>query len=698
MTGHCAGVVNPASEGEDTIIFTLNQEPVTGQGARSQSVFGLNINEAWDVSEARLILQMRFSEIIDWTRSSLMISVNGIPLTSVQANSFTGEQTISIDVPVSMLGKYTEIEVASYFRYSHDICEDLQNPNLWFVLEGGSALHLTYSLKKGGQWQDLRSFPLPLVDSFHPQPFRGGTIVIPDEPGEETITALLRLMALWSVEGTEEAFVPIKRAGQVSAHDQWGNLIILGLLCEFEPHWLQQIYGDHEERIRNRAQQGLLSTVSWPGHSWFYMLATEGEGLYTILKALSLEEYREHFMGHEAEFTRLQLPEEQRPNRNYSPDGSIDLQTLGYGTVVLQGMAPSVRDLFIPLPVHWEIRDEILVRLHIRYAGNVSRDQSYLTIWINQKPWQTIPLSDQGLEDREIIVRVPGNLVDPWGFSLGLQYSMYGDLDICYRTQEDRAWVRIEGSSSIHLPYEEQEEYYIRQFVDRTIRYGQDPIFMVFAGEAEDIPLQMACQLLLSAWPRSGDYERIQAVFMDIHKADRLSQNRLGDGHVVFVGSGQRLESVPELWHSAGLGINPLGMLTGIRQDFVDAFLAEALIATYTPSPFNEDLSALILTYNPFFSFTEEQRQALSFGKIPHGARGDTAFIGAQGTLMDVFTHSPIPSIEKEAPTVLMPVQRRSGIIVLSAGLLVLLILFFIAHLYYGGFREGGKTKNEAKT
>lgn len=664
------------------IILPLNDHDITLVGV-SNHVFNVNLNPDWLISSANLSLKLRFSQLISWGNSSISISLNGVPLKSFRLDTYTSSEQ-QINLPLHLLNPFNTIEISTNLRRTDNACADRHDRNLWVVIEPSASLELNFRQKDGA----IRLFPLPLIDIFMPQPFQEAIIVIPDQPSEATIKALLQFIAHLGFQGLPEVKLPIKRASEVTNAEKSGNLLFIGLIAEFESTWLLPLDSDIN-RLTTNSKEGLIALHKFDNNNWFYIVASEPHGLNKTIRYLEHDLLRHQFLGKEVFLTDMTLPPKIRKPQPYFQRGKVSFQNLGYGTFSLEGKNPTPKNIFVALPLHYQINGPVKVNLDMRYAQTFDNNKSYLTLKVNDIPLQTILLNPQHHQRNRNTLNIPQNLISPWGFNLQLNYYAKLEDDDCHQEFHNLYWITFHQQSSIDISYQKREELYFSQFVDRTIRYNTEELLFVLSEDFHAHDLNLIAYLLLSTSQKPYDLERINVLLINEEQLQHdqayldFLEEALASSHYIIGLNPLIMRQIPLLFTTTQFDFTAQSFLTVSDNSLIDDFLASSLILSYTKSPFNPKFTGLAITYNPFFSFTTPQAQALSFRNIPPQVKGDTAFIAYDGTIIDFYLHStPLDIVFESIPT---PVLYASPIfiIVFFTTLTLILIAFFLFRNHY---------------
>ena len=120
--------------------------------------------------EAYLELNFRHSQLLDYLRSSITVSINGILIGNIQLSDQTNENgRARFILPPNVIKPSANVLSITANLVSQDICGDSRTGEYWASIFGDSYLHLppTIETRSAGQNYFLSDFPLPFVSDLH---------------------------------------------------------------------------------------------------------------------------------------------------------------------------------------------------------------------------------------------------------------------------------------------------------------------------------------------------------------------------------------------------------------------------------------------------------------------------------------------------------------------------------------------------
>jgi len=199
------------------------------QGSKrgSSSVF-VNIPSTWYISEeAKIMVKFRYSDIVNFEKSSISIYINGVPVGSKQFDGeFVQDDALILPIPA-------EVRQAQTYDLRFDMsliptnydCESASfDTNLWGFISNETVLYLP------NEERDLFSFsryPAPFVKNGY---WNDLTIILPDEVSIPALQNICDVLAYMGQDLNEVGVVDFIYASEFDEAVHNKNLIVIGTL------------------------------------------------------------------------------------------------------------------------------------------------------------------------------------------------------------------------------------------------------------------------------------------------------------------------------------------------------------------------------------------------------------------------------------------------------------------------------------
>ena len=456
---------------------------------------------------ARAELRWRASSLLNGGRSSLTVTLDGVPLASrkVDKNPEEGELWV-VPLPSDRLtpGRHV-LDVAAFLATSSDACADLENPALWCRLESPGLVRWPFAPSVP---QHPRSVPLFFRTARGTSPDLFPTLVVPAEasPDEVAVGVHFLLGAL-----REPHLAPplwIRRLGASEDLSPPGELqAFVGLW----PRWPAAVL--RRFAVPSQKPKSLVTLAPAPGGSWSFFAG-----------AASLEELRQHL-----ENLGCSTPEvvgdplNPPPSR---PDGTLFFRDLVGSDLVFRGAGPQEDALVVTFPAAWDLEPsgELLVRF--RHAPGLDGQRSALTVERDGVPLAGVPLTEENALGGSLRVPLDLSTVRGHRFSLGIRARLDLGTADCSGRLGERAWLVVDRGSWVRLPHRTTSPDLA--FENLPEAWGPGPLTLLLPSRASGPVLTLAARLL-QLWQSRGTLPEVRWLPLETASAGNGPTVVLGD-------------------------------------------------------------------------------------------------------------------------------------------------------------------------
>lgn len=142
-------ISNEKSEDDDYFTFKeLGYGSLFFEGALYQAgTVDVELEKGWSIEEgAKLHLNMRYSEVINYERSALTLYLNNVPIASKSlSKELANKDEIDIEIPKDLLDNdYYQLEIVFYFKMYDEGCEYVGEKNSWAYILNDSYFYLPH--------------------------------------------------------------------------------------------------------------------------------------------------------------------------------------------------------------------------------------------------------------------------------------------------------------------------------------------------------------------------------------------------------------------------------------------------------------------------------------------------------------------------------------------------------------------------
>lgn len=628
------------------------------------------------VAGSELTLLYSHSPLLDPTRSTMTIWVNGVALDSVQLTLSTHSRAqlripLPIDTPAAPMrvpGYFIEIR----FRLSltHDECEEFDNPAQWATIHGESELHLVTAAMSdppGLEALDRLFTPLRAADGLP-------TLALPPAPSAQEVAAagiLAFQLGRWAAAIGADApitithdvatppdgsYILVATQDRLPPGSQWGDLTwdgnaftrddqragpgqgVLALTLDSAPQLLVSGPAATLEQAATAIVDPARRALLFGSHT----LLTEGTPAPLPLSPA--------WQGGRATFSALGLGEAQRVS--------------GHGEHQL--------DFYQARPPGWTLRPGSRLELAIAASPALRAQSSWVAATVNGLEIGSLPLQiGGGVRSYSFELPVEALNQTPNGIAvrdLHIRLRIMLDLPLreCESVDADTAWAAVTPASSWRLEYRPTTTFDLGRFPwplyhDSDTMQPWSPI-VAMADTPDDDDLQAGLQIMaaLGRWT-GGNHAPLPRLLV----AGSVSPNERNQA-LITLGDATRNSLVAALVQANALPAqadaaiaSQLGAPTG------DATLR------LVRSPWNRNRAVLAVTAGDAGGLLTAARGLAGraiFGKL----RGQTAVVSTGPTPQILVDSRPVPSLwERFAPALLRGLTPPQ---VVATGLLLALL------------------------
>lgn len=435
---------------------------------------------------ARAELRWRASSLLDGSRSSLTVTLDGVPLASQKMDKNPEEGGLwSVPLPFDRLapGRHV-LDVAAFLATSSDACTDLENPALWCRLESPGRVRWSFVPRLPSH---PRQVPFFFRTARQGSPDLLPALVVPDEASFDEVALGIGLVLDLLREPRATFPVRIRRLGEAEEpSDPPRPQAFVGLWPRWPATLLRQL--------------GAPSSPKGP----FAGLAPVPAGSWSFLAgAASLPELRRSL-----EALGCFPPEEEAPfSPAFRSDGTLFFRDLVGSDLVFRGLGPQEDAVSVVFPPEWDLESGGEVLLRFRHAPGLDPRRSALTVERNGVPLGGVRLTEENALGGSL--RVPLDLSALRGrpFSLGLRAHLDTGTADCSGRNGETAWLVVERTSWVRLPHRTTSPDLA--FENLPGAWGTGPLTIVLPPRAPG-PLLTLVARLLQLWQSRGKLPEVR--------------------------------------------------------------------------------------------------------------------------------------------------------------------------------------------
>jgi cellulose synthase operon protein B len=643
------------------------------------------------VPGSELELVFSHSPLLEPTRSTLTVVVNGQSISSIALSAATRERG-SLGVPLPVAGADETFAATGYFvqlqfylRLTRDECEETNNPAQWATVHRESTIRLlTERAEFVGTLADLPVLFAPAGPDDAPV-----TFVLPDTPAPELLEAAgLAALELgrWAATGMRH---PRLALADEPPADGRAIQVVSGQETDAPLEWGQVVWDNDRFLINGTViptEHGLLAIA---GEEAPQLLIGGGtpEGVVTAAQALARSELHDGLAGDHL-VLRGPLPGLRITPRPWQ-DGAASFAQLGIDAREVQGPGEHFVDLFFERPPGWTLREGSRLELAIATSTAIRPDTSWVVASVNGYVLGTHRLEASSVaNERRYQFELPVGLLNTTldgqpVRDLALQLRFFLDIpqSRCETVAPESASVIVLPTSAWILPHDQATAMDLGRF-PAPLLDGDAPLHVVLPGSPSTEEMEAGLQVMAAI----GRWSYDQSVVPRLVTANQVDAQLRRQGHLVLLGepgrnpllaeAANQIPSLAEVTYPVAYRAGAIAPVATLHLARSPWSRAHTVLAIQSDSPDGLRLAA----------------QALGQRETLLAFRGQSLLITTDMALQTLEPAAPPPGAPEElAPQVIIPITERLqpwqvvAAILLGAFVSALILILLVRYRWRGG-------------
>jgi len=421
-----------------------DERPVQLLGLISSQTLNIPVPQSWLVGEENWIeIKTRASSLLDFKRSSITISLNGLQISSYSLTEIA-DTNQKILIPSNMFSQGNNTLTFTGTLYLPDDretnCQNWDDPSRWFMIEPGGMLHLSFVRRDLSV--DLSNFPQVIIEPLErylpDENKRQTLIVLPENSTQDDLTSLSTISYIlgntadikynWHPEiVTESQFSP-----NVSANR---NIVFIG-------------HGPTELQDTASKDKNYISLYPSPwAQGYAVMVIGDQNRQDGFSPAMVFSDPSRSILLHgNVAYVDPQATLAPQPFPN-----DISFEDLGYLDRTIRGIGQQnlIYNLYVPYNV-----DPALVKLNLALVHSPDLDiqNSSFTIYLNGFSIAGILPTARSSTGEPITVGLPANKFRPGINFIRIRFDLHVPYSSCERAPES-VWATVLNSSTLEITY-----------------------------------------------------------------------------------------------------------------------------------------------------------------------------------------------------------------------------------------------------
>jgi len=545
---------------DTTDTFTFEQfgfDETTLRGPFATSTYYFDLPLTWKMTEgAYLQLMMDVYYTGSTSNSSSSPIPNFIGSLEVQYNYTTisrvditqeGRLQVNIPIPLDVLNHYeSNIGHSLLFILDSGINCNFDS-NTTVVIRPISQLYLPHDLVAPPV--DLRILPSPFYqDSFNQNT---AIIVVPDLPTAKELQAALSISAGFGRMTYNNLLISLVPVSQVT-DDMLAstNLIFVGKAGRIP--LIQQVslpvpisngLFDAKDSIPT---DGIVQLAISPWNNTKVVMVVGGNEDDSVVNAARAVSTGVLQVGSNSSLSLVSNVQLTTPVFNPT-DVNQTFADLGYDSTVVDRVGLNVLDYTFNIPANYIVGPDAYLDLNFSHSSLLEYQRSTIVVNLNGQPIGSVRLSDESAGQGNEKIFLPASATRPGINNLSLEINLEPRNE-CINPSLNGLWMRIDSSSSFHLPYVPNvtSTSTLLDLGKYPFPFSSDPIMKDLGfvlSENDPVSWNVAAQLI----SQLGNTNRIQLAGVDVYYANAISDIASQKRNLIIIGKPSELGFLSEL-------------------------------------------------------------------------------------------------------------------------------------------------------
>jgi len=365
--------------------------------------------------------------------SSITIYANEVPISSYKFIDLVETESIKLNIGEEHFTQGSNtISIRAYVKSSEDDCEKNEEIN-WALIQKGSRITIHYFLQQIEYISELYEGTYFFENT-------GGKLVIavPDKMTEFDYTLAATFSALAGNHfKSSDSDLTIETVPYSSLSTVGHSAIVLGTKAAIKENFKEvAFYGDSDVEIQQVA-----------GISHIFALLDDEQALLKFTKTFSDEKLYGQLLDKKYTFDSEQ--KETLNDSKFQEKITGFISEIGYEDSMIVGSGRQIFQYYIGLPGKYTKLKENTIKFIYSYSENIDFSDSYITVYINNEPVKTQPLTKEMAQNDSIEFSIPDTLYDYNGFNITVDFNL-SKTSPCESKVSNGSWVKVNTQKSTY--------------------------------------------------------------------------------------------------------------------------------------------------------------------------------------------------------------------------------------------------------
>lgn len=652
------------ADNNDNIKTYKYENDIKMNGVISSNDKFFNIQENWNIKNAKVNLVFTKSELLDVDYSTITVFVNDTP---VKSQKLSGKKeykkTTEIDIPIDLLQDgYNKVSVKAYKTISDKVCRDDSNTANWLVIHEESNISIKYNYAKNSN----------LISNYTDTYFNldnGGnlntTLLVSNDYTTSDLSAGMILSgdigSKLKYENINFDFTLYK-----DFENENNNVIFVGNENNTPADILKLLNKNEKNNLDENCVIKQANSIFNKNKKMLLIISNNDELLKNAAKLLSsnslISNLNKSTIIIDKNTNINDLDDEENTNRIY-------LEDLGYENILMKGPFSQEVIININSPKDQVVTNSSKLKFNIRYAENLDFERSLATVYVNDVPIGSKKLSKEKSNDDILEFDFPDEVAGKNYYQIKVVFNLEL-LDLqCVTRDTDNPWAYISSKDSfIEFDYNDNNEL---KFTNYPYPFVKDNAF-------NELKVVVPSKLTSKELTNTANIIAYIGREITSNKGDLsvVSENEISkddkNSNLLVIGTPSNNSLIKDMNGSLNLKFNKdySGYEANEKIKFVGDFSSQIASMQLIKSPYNKDKNAMVISAinSKYLNLVTPYLSSL---EITKSLKGDTIVLGENSYMEELSYNIKEESEEK--------VSNNKGITKQSIYFIIIAVFLFIA-------------------
>lgn len=588
-----------------------------------------NIQDNWNVKNAKINLVFTKSELIDVDYSTITVLVNDTP---VESQRLSGKKeykkNTEIEIPTDLLvDGYNKVSIKAYKTMSDKVCRDDSNTANWLVIHEESNISVNYNYKQNSNL--ISNYP-DIYFNVDNGSNMNTTLLVPNDYTSGELSAG---MILSSDFGSKSKYDNINFDFKLykDFKNENNNVIFVGKESNTPSEILNLLSENEKSNLDKKCVIKQVESIFNKNKKMLLIISNNDELLKNGAKLLSsnslISNLNKSSIIIDENTTVKDLEDEEDNNR-------IFLEELGYEKLFVKGPFSQEIIMDVNVPKEKLVTDSSKLRFNIRYANNLDFERSLATVYVNNIPIGSKKLSKDKSDNDTLEFEFPDEVVGKNYYQIKVVFNLeLVDLE-CVTRDTDNPWAYISSEDSfIEFAYEDNNK----------LNFANYPYPFVENNALNDIKVVVPSKLTSKELTNTANIVSYLGREVDSNNGDLsvVQDNELTkedkSSNLLVIGTPKNNSIIKDL--NSSLNLKFKDDFSGYESDdkiqFVDNFASQVSSIQLIKSPYDNEKNAIVIsaTNSKYLDLATTYLTNLGLTK---SLKGDTVVLGENSYIEDL--------------------------------------------------------------